>query len=58
MNHRLVLSTDMLNCGNETFSDTKLNTSEDIYCNKQIEDIINAHKNTHTYILARCEETS
>lgn len=46
MDHRLVLSVDMFNCGNETFSNTKLNTSEDIYCNEQSE----MHTKTHILI--------
>lgn len=50
MDHRLVLSVYMFNCGNETFSDTKANTSEDVYCNKQTVKTYNKcmHTNTHT----------
>lgn len=59
MDQRLVLSADTFNCGNETFSDTKPNASEDTYSNKHRVKIHKKcmHKNTCTYILASCEET-
>lgn len=52
MDHRVVLSVETFNCRNKTFSDTKPNTSEDIYCQKQREDI------EYKIILARCDETN
>lgn len=53
MDNRLVLSVEMFNCGNETFSDTKPNTSEDVYCNKQTVktfNIVNVCTQKHTHV--------